>query len=144
MISWIRKIIGLVRGAEKPAHLLLGEAGEEAAAVYLKKIGYKILGRRVKYKGRYELDIVARDGEVLVFVEVKTRTAEVFGRPIDSIKKAKIKSLTKAAWEYIRRLSNKKIYYRFDVVEVVGDDPSEYEIRHIKTAFKSARQHYFH
>ncbi len=143
MIPWLRKVMGLVRGDDKPEHLKLGEAGEEAAAKYLKSIGYKILGRRVRFKGRYELDIVARDGEVLVFVEVKTRSGEVFGRPIDSIKRGKIKSLTKAAWEYIRRLKNKQIYYRFDVVEVVGDDPSEYKIRHIKDAFKSARRHYF-
>jgi putative endonuclease len=144
MMTWLRKAIGLVRGNEKPEHLKLGEAGEEAASNYLKSIGYKVLGRRVKFKGRYELDIVARDGDVLVFVEVKTRTGELFGRPIDSIKKAKIKSLTKAAWEYIRRLSNKQIYYRFDVVEVIGEDPAVHpEIRHIKDAFKSARRHYF-
>jgi putative endonuclease len=110
--------------------------GEDQAARMLKAKGYRILGSRVRIGRRDELDIVARHGEVLVFVEVKTRNTEDFGRPISSVDRAKRKALSRAALGYLRRLRQKPPYFRFDVVEVVVADPSrDPVIRHIENAF---------
>jgi len=91
----------------------------------------------VRIGKRDELDLVARDGEVLVFVEVKTRKSERFGRPVSSVDRAKRHTLSRAAVRYIKRLKDPHVYFRFDVVEVVGeiDAPDPPVIRHIENAF---------
>jgi putative endonuclease len=123
--------------SRQPRHLETGEWGEAVAAKVLKRKGFKILGKRVRVGTRDELDLVARDGEVLVFVEVKTRKSEAFGRPISSVDRKKRHTLSRAAVRYIKRLKNPRIYFRFDVVEVVGDMDAETPptIRHIENAF---------
>jgi len=120
-----------------PAHLQSGQWGEEMAESHLKKKGYKILGRRVVPCGRDELDLVARSpNDVLIFVEVKTRADESFGRPFSSIDHRKRKALSRAAWRYLSRLKPKPNYFRFDVVEVIGKpECGVQEIRHIESAF---------
>lgn len=122
--------------AKKPAHLRTGEWGERLAARQLERKGLKILGRRVRVGRRDELDLVARDGATLVFVEVKTRASEAFGRGFDAIDARKRKALSRAARRYLQKLKQRPEYYRFDVVEVVGSpDAGEPEIRHIPHAF---------
>jgi putative endonuclease len=118
-------------------HLETGKWGEKVAAKVLKKKGYKILGRRVHIGTRDELDLIARDGKVLVFVEVKTRASENYGSPISSVDRHKRHTLSRAAVRYIKKLKNPHIYFRFDVVEVVGQmDSGELPvIRHIENAF---------
>lgn len=118
-----------------PEHLKTGEWGEEVAERFLKKKGFKILGRRV-HLDRDELDIVARSGEVLVFVEVKTRKNEAFGRAASAVDRGKRASLSRAAVHYLRKLREKPDYFRFDVVEVIGEmNAGDPEIRHIENAF---------
>jgi putative endonuclease len=113
-----------------------GEWGEEQAAKMLRKKRYKILGRRVRPGGRDELDIVARDGKVLVFVEVKTRKNENYGTPSDAVKAEKRRVMSRGAVRYVKQLKNPDVFFRFDVVEVIGvpsdEDP---QIRHIEDAF---------
>ena len=118
-----------------------GRWGEDLAAGFLKRKGrLKILGRRVRIDRRNELDIVARDGDTLVFVEVKTRSAEDFGRPIESVDRAKRAALSRAAVRYLSRLRSQPAYFRFDVVEVVGEPGDEAPvIRHIENAFPLSR-----
>lgn len=106
---------------KQPRHLETGKWGEDIAAGSLKRKGFKILGRRVRVGTRDELDLVARDGDVLVFVEVKTRKSEAYGRPITSVDRKKRHTLSRAAVRYIKRLRNPRICFRFDVVEVIGD-----------------------
>jgi putative endonuclease len=120
-----------------PAHLQSGQWGEEMAERHLKKSGYRILGRRVVPCGRDELDLIARSpNDVLIFVEVKTRADESFGRPFSSIDHRKRKALSRAAWRYLSRLKPKPNYFRFDVVEVIGKpECGVQEIRHIENAF---------
>lgn len=119
-----------------PAHLRTGEWGEEQAARMLSGKGYRILGQRVRVGRRDELDIVARHGEVLVFVEVKTRQGEEYGRPISSVNRAKRHSLSRAAIGYMKQLRQKPDYFRFDVVEIVGSDRStDPVVRHVENAF---------
>ena len=121
---------------QEPAHLRAGVWGEQLAERMLAGKGYRILGRRVRVGTRDELDLVARHGEVLVFVEVKTRGAEDFGRPLSSVDRAKRHALSRAAIRYLKKLRQRPDYFRFDVVEVVGKPGvGEPVIRHIESAF---------
>ncbi len=121
----------------QPRHLRTGEWGEGVAAKALKQKGYKILGKRVRIGTRDEIDLVARDGDVLVFVEVKTRKSEKYGRPVSSVDRKKRHTLSRGAVRYIKRLKDPHVYFRFDVVEVIGeiDAPNPPTIRHIENAF---------
>ena len=118
---------------EHPSSGAWGEAQAERA---LRQKGYAILGRRVHVGRRDELDLVARDGAVLVFVEVKTRKTEAFGRPGEAVNHAKRHYLSRAAVRYIKHLRQRPNAFRFDVVEVIGtvDTPAP-RIRHIENAF---------
>ncbi|MDH4319672.1 MAG: YraN family protein, partial [Desulfobulbaceae bacterium] len=95
----------------------LGSKGEDAAAFHLQQKGYEILCRN--YRQRFgEIDIVARDGDVLVFVEVKTRRSLRYGTPFEAIDQRKQRQLSKVALHYISRY---KLYHqpaRFDVIAV--------------------------
>jgi len=123
------------RRAALPAHLRTGLWGEEQAERFLKKLGWRILGRRIHF-GRDELDLVARAGEVLVFVEVKTRVNEDFGRPASAVDRGKRHSLSRAAVHYLKKLRERPDYFRFDVVEVIGTaEEGTPRIRHIENAF---------
>jgi putative endonuclease len=124
-----------------PAHLRAGVWGEEQAEQFLKKLGWNILGRRVRL-GRDELDLVARAGQVLVFVEVKTRGNEDFGRPFDAVGRDKRRSLSRAAIHYLKQLRARPDYIRFDVVEVIGTAAEGApQIRHIENAFPLDRRY---
>ena len=97
----------------------LGKLGEDAACRELRRRGYVILARG--YRTRHgELDIVAREGDVLVFVEVKTRSREAFGGPLDAVTARKRMKLGRMALEYLSRSRLSKIACRFDVVGVAG------------------------
>lgn len=110
--------------------------GEERAADYLSRKGMKILGKRVRVGRRDELDLLARHKNVLVFVEVKTRRSEEFGRPISSVNSAKRHALSRAAIRYLKALKSRPDYFRFDVVEVIGTpEGAPPVIRHIENAF---------
>ncbi|MCX5783603.1 MAG: YraN family protein [Elusimicrobia bacterium] len=108
----------------------LGALGEEQAAAYLKKLGWKIIARGYKcYLG--ELDIVAMDGKSLVFVEVKTRGYESFGGPVAAVTKSKQSRVARAALAYIKEKRVKADMVRFDIVAIIsGEKPL-----HIKNAF---------
>ncbi|MEI6972026.1 MAG: YraN family protein [bacterium] len=110
--------------------------GEELAAGMLRKKGYRILGMRVRLDSRDEIDIVARDDETLVFVEVKTRKSKQYGRPASSVKREKRHALSRAAVRYLKRIHFPSINFRFDVVEVTGSQElGDPELNHIENAF---------
>ncbi|MEK7357670.1 MAG: YraN family protein [Bdellovibrionota bacterium] len=115
---------------EKP----LGQRGEDLAARYLRRNGYTILDRNVKL-GRYELDIIARDGDTIAFVEVKTRLPSDIATPEDSITTKKRKHLTGAARIYMQRNPAPDTYYRFDVVAITIPPTGKPEIKLYKNAF---------
>ncbi|MBU1693631.1 MAG: YraN family protein [Verrucomicrobia bacterium] len=113
-----------------------GVWGEKQAEHYLRRRGFRILGRRVRVGRRDEIDLLARDGDTLVFVEVKTRASEDFGRPFSSVTRDKRHALSRAAVRYMMRLRRPPAYFRFDVVEVIGvEGEAAPEIRHIPNAF---------
>jgi len=129
--NWLRP-----KSQRPTAKIELGERGEEFAAKFLKKRGYKILVPRFKSRSG-EIDLVCRDGEWLVFVEVKTRESEKFGMPSEAVNREKQKHLSKTALDYLRLLDNPPIRWRFDIVEVIlrpeADRPDD--IRLFQNAF---------
>lgn len=114
-----------------------GKFGEMYAAKHLEKNGYKIIRRNYKTK-LAEIDIVAMDGEVLCFVEVKTRKNKEFGLGLESVDKYKRNKMILGARSYLASF-NPNCDVRFDVVEVYGDMfPSGFavsEVNLIKNAF---------
>ncbi|MCF6291390.1 MAG: YraN family protein [Desulfobacterales bacterium] len=113
------------------ARIALGKKGEELAAAHLRGLGYRILERNCRLSTG-ELDIVARDGPVLVFVEVKTRTGVGFGGPLEAVTVRKQRQLVKAALEYLGRKGLRNRPVRFDVVGVLmtgGTGPTAGPVR---------------
>ncbi|MBR7031287.1 MAG: YraN family protein [Prevotella sp.] len=111
------------------AHNELGKWGEDIAATYLKKKGFEIIERDWK-SGHHDLDIVAKDGNTLVIVEVKTRRNRLFGNPEEAIDYKKRKSLQSAINHYIKsHCTGQEV--RFDIISIVGMIGSQPEIDHI-------------
>lgn len=110
----------------------LGSRGESLAAEYLSQNGMKILERNFKRSGG-EIDIIARDGSIVAFVEVKTRQSEGFAAPRESVGSVKQKRLRTAAEKWLLETGYDG-FCRFDVVEVItaGETPL---IRHWRDAF---------
>lgn len=128
--------------ADAPDHIRAGLWGEKQAARLLRRKGYRILGQRIRVGRRDELDIVARNGDTLVFVEVKTRADEQFARAASAIDSAKRHAMSRAAARYVNKLREKPSYLRFDVVEVIGrEGGGEPEIRHFENAFSTSRRY---
>lgn len=95
----------------------IGNKGEEIACQYLKKQGYKIIERNYRIRGG-EIDIIARDGETLVFIEVKTRWSHEYGPPVESMTFWKIKALLKTAKFYILKINWCDKEYRLDFIGI--------------------------
>ena len=118
----------------------LGPLGEKLAARFLKSRGYRILPRNyVTSVG--EVDLVAREGDVLVFVEVKTRTTDDFGGPLLGVHRAKQRKLGLLARTYIAQKKLDEVPCRFDVVGILlGDNEKDPEIELIRDAFPLRRR----
>lgn len=115
-------------------HLELGNRGETLAEKLLLESGYQILERNWRFS-RAEVDIIAKDRDVLVFVEVKTRSSEIFGKPEESISPKKETLLKDAAAVYMEQIGH-EWEIRFDVVSILIKG-SGYSIEHFKDAFFS-------
>ncbi|MCX6966503.1 MAG: YraN family protein [Verrucomicrobia bacterium] len=100
-----------------PRHAL-GYRGEQIAARHLRRIGYKVLYRNFRAPKGGEVDLVCRDGDTLVFVEVKTRSSEAFGAPAEAVTRAKQRLITRGALAWLKLLGSPDILFRFDIVEV--------------------------
>jgi putative endonuclease len=96
----------------------LGLLGERAAEKFLRRKGYKIVARHLRLRSG-ELDLVAIDGRTIVFVEVKTRRTQQFGRPAESVDIKKQRRLTRAGLSYLKRHRLLECRCRFDVVAVL-------------------------
>ena len=137
-VPFIASVLRRLRGPAGPeaAHIRLGREGEAAAAGCLRKSGYKILRKNFRAPHGGEVDIVCRHRNELVFVEVKTRASEDFGRPSSAVDAKKRSLIIRGAMHWLRLLEMPDITFRFDVVEVVGlPDP---EILIIENAFQLA------
>ncbi|MFV0589901.1 MAG: YraN family protein [Draconibacterium sp.] len=110
----------------------LGDIAEGLAVQHLEKLGYQILDRNWYY-GHLELDIVARDGDELVIVEVKARSGLRYEHPSEAVTNTKIKRIVEAADAYIIE-RNIESDTRFDVITVIFAD-QKFELEHFKDAF---------
>lgn len=112
----------------------LGRRGEEAAARYLDSRGYEILERNWScYAG--EADIIAKDGNCIAFVEVKTRHNCNKGFPSESVGKEKRERYEKIALAYLENISQADMHVRFDVISIVVLSQDKAMIRHHINAF---------
>lgn len=122
MINWFKR--------SKP----LGAQGEDAAAKYLKRNGFKILARNARLS-RYEIDIIAREGDTIAFVEVKTRRSDSVAYPEDNVDARKRNHIRRAAHAYIANHGDDDTYYRFDIASVLIPDGGRATITLYRNAF---------
>ena len=120
----------------KTAHLRFGKRGEKIAKKLLKELGSYVLC--TNYLGpRGEIDLVAMDGDVICFVEVKTRKPRATSRPADAITAKKKWAIVQTAQHYLKQLNDPRISYRFDVIEVVMTNWRLMELRYWPSDFTS-------
>ena len=130
-LKWIRS---WRRKGDSPVHLQRGQLGERAARKHLRKSGLKFLTANFR-SGRGEIDLVFRDQDCLVFVEVKTRSSEDWTRPAAAVDARKRRLLTQTALDYLKLLRHPKVKIRFDIVEVLLSEGAVREVRHLPNTF---------
>jgi putative endonuclease len=113
------------------------------AKKFLRRNGYKILYRNFRGRSGGEIDIVARDHDTLVFVEVKTRGSEVFGRPVAAVDPDKQKRIARGGLVWLRMLDDPDILFRFDVVEVIMAKDAKPRLELIKNAFQLPKSYLY-
>jgi putative endonuclease len=132
-----------LRNSSKSIHLRRGARGEKLACRFLRRNGYKVLYRNFKGRSGGEIDIVCRDNDILVFVEVKTRTREDFGRPVAAVDRQKQKRISRGGLAWLRMLDNPDILFRFDVVEVIMADDAKPRLELIRNAFPLSKPYLY-
>lgn len=127
--AWLRAVF-----RPKP----LGERGEIVAARFLKRSGYRVVTTRLKQ--RYgEIDVVAVEGQTIIFVEVKTRRLDLTTQPAEAVDRTRQQRLTRAALAFLKYHGLLEYPSRFDVIEIIWPaDTRPPEIRHIIDAFPAA------
>jgi len=133
MFGWFTRLLSDGTGARKQ----LGNRGEIEAARYLEELRYQILHRQLR--GLFgELDLVALDGDTIVFIEVKTRASTQAGHPTEAITPAKQQKMTRSAVAFLKRHRWLNQRSRFDVVSIIWpSDDQPPLIQHYKNAFES-------
>jgi len=114
--------------------LALGRSGEEAAAAFLRKKKFRIVRRGFRFQ-RGEIDIIAYEGDVLVFVEVKTRRSADFGPPEEAVTAAKQRQIRRLAEAYLMLNDLADVPCRFDILSLFWDPREGFHIRHLRAAF---------
>jgi len=123
---------------EKPEHLRRGELGERAARKHLQQKGLKFLTANFRSE-RGEIDLIFRDEDCLVFVEVKARSSEDWTRPAAAVDARKRRLLSQTALDYLRLLKNPEVKIRFDIVEVLLAEGKVREVRHLPNTFPMSK-----
>jgi len=119
-------------------HSDVGRAGELAAGWFLRKLGYRILRRNYRL-GHDEIDLIVRDGDEVVFVEVKTRSSRTWGDPQIAVTPAKQRKVARAAVAFVEKNRLRERPLLFDVVAGLVEEGCEPEIEHYKNAFPLPR-----
>lgn len=140
MQTWWQRVASLCQSLwtrwrrADPEHLRRGRLGERAARRHLRRAGLKFLTANFR-SPRGEIDLVFRDGDCLVFVEVKTRSSEDWTRPAAAVDADKRRRLSLAALDYLKLLGHPRVPVRFDIVEVLLEAGRVREVRHLPNAF---------
>ncbi len=114
-------------------HNIIGQKGEALAVAYLRSKDYTILETNWRHK-RAEVDIIAKDGQVLVFLEVKTRTSDYFGQPEEAITPKKQSLIADAAAVYMGLIGH-NWEIRFDYISILYKDQDNFKLRHFRDTF---------
>lgn len=119
------------------SRIKLGQHGEELAVAFLRKKGCQIITRNYRQKIG-EVDIIIKDDDTFVFVEVKTRTSTLYGQPFEAVTPKKQAQLSRVAIDYMTR--NKKLNHpaRFDVISILLRGNDAHEIEHLINCFEFA------
>jgi putative endonuclease len=120
--------------ADQDRRRLLGREGEDVAVRYLQRHRYRVLERGFRML-RGEIDIIARDGATLVFIEVKTRQGTRFGVPEEAVTAAKQEQIRRIAQAYLNKTRNWDSPCRFDVIALEAEPDGRRTVRHLKDAF---------
>lgn len=112
----------------------MGDRGEHLAAERLLRDGWEILHRGYRF-GRKEIDLVARRGEVVAFVEVKTRRGDAFGHPLEAITQRKQREIGEVASAWIASHGRPSDVYRFDAVAVTFTPAGDPVVEHLEDAW---------
>ena len=121
-------------GGPQPTTRTRGEAGENLAARHLESLGYRIVERNYRVASG-EVDLIAWDGQVLCFVEVRSRATVDFGDPLETIGPQKIRRIVKAAREYLANIDGTWPEMRFDAVGIVMSEPPQLTL--VRGAFEA-------
>lgn len=113
----------------------LGDRGEDLAAAHLQRAGWTLLHRNFRM-GRKEIDLVARRGEVVAFVEVKTRGGLGYGHPLEAITWRKRREIQQVAGAWIDQHGRPGDTYRFDAVAVLVRAGGEPDVQHLEDAWR--------
>jgi putative endonuclease len=133
-VKWWRWARALFARTEQPLHLRRGALGERAARKHLQRHGLKFLTANFR-SDRGEIDLIFRDQDCLVFVEVKTRSSEDWVRPAAAVDAHKRRLLSQCGLDYLKLLKNPEVKMRFDIVEVLLKDGVVSEVRHLPNTF---------
>lgn len=137
MLSWLYRIADRMRHRARlrgnAAHAW-GKRGEDLAHRYLQAQGCIVIGRNYRTRGgTAEVDLIAREGDTIVFVEVKTRATDLFGAPEEAVDYDKRQKIIRAAAEFLFRSEYDPERIRFDIITVLFEKVKR--IEHIKGAF---------
>jgi putative endonuclease len=113
----------------------VGECGERIACHWLRAQGEKILYRNYRAPQGGEVDIVARRGDLLLFIEVKTRRAGGIGRPLDAVDRAKQELIERGANSWLKLLKTRRLPWRFDVIEIILEDGKPPQVNRVENVF---------
>jgi putative endonuclease len=133
-VSLLAKLKECFGRMAEPEHLRRGRLGERAAKQHLQTQGLKFLTANFRSE-HGEIDLVFRDDDCLVFVEVKARSSEEWTRPAAAVDAHKRRRLSLTAEEYLRKLADRRVKWRFDIVEVLLMDGAVREVRQVANAF---------
>ena len=114
-------------------HNEIGKKGEAIAKAFLLSKGYQFLEANWRFK-RAEIDLIFKDDEILVFIEVKTRSSDHFGQPEEFLSENQERLITTAASAYMESI-NHDWEIRFDIVSIIFQSEQSYSIKHIEDAF---------
>lgn len=137
MLRWLGTVFApMIPRSLRDQRQRLGHRGEVVAAKHLRGKGYKVLMCNFVAAGG-EIDVVAREGQTLVFVEVKTRRAADGPSPYTQVDGRKRRAMTRAARAYLSHYQGVKPQCRFDVVSIVWPEQGKPEIEHLPNAFEA-------
>jgi putative endonuclease len=141
-MNLLGKLKAQLTGKVQPEHLRRGERGERAAKAFLKRQGLRFLTANFRSE-RGEIDLIFRDGDCLVFVEVKARSSETWTRPAAAVNTERRRRLSRTALDYLGLLKNPRVKIRFDIVEVLLSEGKAHEVRHLPNTFPMAKPYRF-